>query len=276
MKMNPPSNQTTGFGVSIRSTSKSFTAHSPVLRSLHLEIQAGECVALIGASGSGKSTLLRLLPGFLPADTGSGSIYIGPHETQSNGEVHTAIRHMRKDIGFVFQQFNLVRRLDVMTNVLIGVLPRMPFWRSALGRFTKNEQQMALSALEAVGLAHCAKQRASTLSGGQQQRVAIARCIIQRAKVILADEPIASLDPESARNVMEILSKLSRDEGVTVLISLHQVAFARRFCQRTVALRSGEIVHDGPSSELKTDMLQKLYGTAVDELLEHSEEITST
>jgi phosphonate transport system ATP-binding protein len=270
-----PSNTMGGFGVSVHSTSKSFKVGSPVLHNLNLEINAGECVALIGASGSGKSTLLRLLPGFMPADAGSGKIHIGPHKTQSNGHINSAIRQMRTDIGFIFQQFNLVRRLDVLTNVLIGVLPRMPFWRSALGQFTTNERQMALSALEAVGLADCAKQRASTLSGGQQQRVAIARCIVQRARVILADEPIASLDPESARNVMEILSNLSRDKGVTVLVSLHQVAFARRFCQRTIALRSGEIVHDGPSSELKTEMLHKLYGTTVDELLEHSEEITS-
>ena len=137
-----------------------------------------------------------------------------------------------------------------MTNVLIGLLPRVPFWRSLAMRFTADEKIEAWRALRSVGIEGIAWQRASTLSGGQQQRVAIARALVQHARIILADEPIASLDPESARNVMEILARINQEHGITVLVSLHQVQFARRYCPRTVALRLGEVVYDGPSDAL--------------------------
>jgi phosphonate transport system ATP-binding protein len=170
----------------------------------------------------------------------------------------------------------LVGRLDVLTNVLIGLLARVPFWRSVFRNFSAEEIQAARAALEAVGLAEFADRRASTLSGGQQQRVAIARCLVQQARVILADEPIASLDPESARNVMEILARINREHGVTVVVSLHQVAYARRFCQRVVALRGGEVVHDGRADALTAETLRDLYGTAVEELLDAPEALAST
>jgi phosphonate transport system ATP-binding protein len=176
-------------------------------------------------------------------------------------------------VGFVFQQFNLVGRLTVMTNVLLGQLPRIPTWRSLFARFTHEEKSEAWRAMRSVGIEGIAWQRASTLSGGQQQRVAIARALVQHARIILADEPIASLDPESARNVMEILSRINREKGITVLVSLHQVQFARRYCTRTVALRQGEVVYDGPSAALDAGMLRKLYGAAVDELLDGTDTI---
>ena len=138
----------------------------------------------------------------------------------------------------------------------------------SLGLFTLDDQRLALRALERVGIAATARQRASTLSGGQQQRAAIARALVQGARVVLADEPIASLDPESARNVMEILARINKEHGITVLVSLHQVQFARRFCERTVALRLGEVVYDGPSADLTAPLLRNLYGTAVDEMLD--------
>jgi phosphonate transport system ATP-binding protein len=163
--------------------------------------------------------------------------------------------------------------MNVLTNVLTGMLPRVPLWRSLLGLFTQQEKQEAYDALKVIGIENLAYQRASTLSGGQQQRVAIARCLVQKAQIILADEPIASLDPESARNVMEILAKINRDHGITVLVSLHQVQFARRYCPRTIALRSGEVIYDGSSEDLTPQHLRTLYGASVEELLDGTEAV---
>lgn len=261
-------------GIEVTTLSKSFGAGHPALKQASLAVKPGEMVALIGASGSGKSTLLRHISGFLAADQGHSTVRVGSHSIQTNGKVASDIRAMRADIGFIFQQFNLVGRLSVLTNVLTGLLPRVPLWRSLCGRFTKAEKLEAYTALKAVGIEQIAHQRASTLSGGQQQRVAIARCLVQHAKVILADEPIASLDPESARNVMEILARINSEHGITVLVSLHQVQFARRFCPRTIALRLGEVIYDGPSDTLTPPMLQSLYGAAVEELLEGTEAVS--
>ena len=259
---------TAGAQLSINSLSKSFGAPQKALSAVSLELAPGEMVALIGASGSGKSTLLRHISGFVPADRGSGQVRVGESVMQSDGRIARDIRRLRSEVGFVFQQFNLVGRLSVMTNVLVGLLPRVPLWRSLTMRFTEAQRAEAWRALHSVGIAELAWQRASTLSGGQQQRVAIARALVQRARVILADEPIASLDPESARNVMEILARINKEHGITVLVSLHQVQFARRFCARTVALRLGEVVYDGPSADLTAPLLRNLYGTAVDEMLD--------
>jgi phosphonate transport system ATP-binding protein len=207
-------------------------------------------VALIGASGSGKSTLLRHLSGFITAD--SGTVTVLGRQIQARGRLAPDIRRLRAEIGFVFQQFNLVNRLSVMTNVLIGLIFRTSAFRALTMRFSVAERQQALEALVAVGIEQSAWQRAATLSGGQQQRAALARCIVQQARIVLADEPIASLDPESARNVMELLAQMYRDRGCTVVVSLHQVEFAIRYCPRTVALHRGGVVYDGPSSACST------------------------
>ena len=262
-----------GVSLSVDGLSKSFGGAQKALSGVKLELAPGEMVALIGASGSGKSTLLRHISGFVAGDPGCGSVRVGPHEMQSGGRVARNIRDLRAEVGFIFQQFNLVGRLTVMTNVLMGQLPRIPCWRSLVGRFTQAERAEAWHALRSVGIEGIAWQRASTLSGGQQQRVAIARALVQRARLILADEPIASLDPESARNVMEILARINREQGITVLVSLHQVQFARRYCTRTVALRLGEVVYDGPSADLEAGMLRRLYGAAVEEMLDGTETI---
>ena len=155
-----------------------------------------------------------------------------------------------------------------MTNVLIGLLHETPWWRSVLMRFTIQQRQSALEALASVGIEQTAWQRASTLSGGQQQRAALARCLVQKAKIILADEPIASLDPESSRIVMNLLQKLNQDHHCTVLVSLHQVEFAIRYCKRTIALNAGRVVYDGPSSALTPQLLAQLYGSSAQELFE--------
>lgn len=249
--------------IEIRQVSKSFPC-CKALQNVSLSIAAGEMVALIGASGSGKSTLLRHISGFVAAD--SGEIQVRGKIIQRDGRIAPDIRALRAEIGFVFQQFNLVGRLPVITNVLTGLLYRTSLWRSLLMRFTVQQRQRALEALVAVGIEQTAWQRAATLSGGQQQRAALARCLVQGAQVVLADEPIASLDPESSRIVMELLATMHRERGCTVVVSLHQVEFARRYCPRTVALRAGQVVYDGPSLNLTPRLLGELYGTDADEL----------
>ena len=172
------------------------------------------------------------------------------------------MRRVRAGVGVVFQQFNLVGRLPVLTNVLIGSLSRLPLWRTLPGWFPAAEQARAHQALARVGIADLAAQRASTLSGGQQQRAAIARTLVQGARVILADEPIASLDPESSRRVMETLADLNGTDGITVVVSLHQVDVAVRHCRRVVALRAGRVVFDGPPAALTPGVLADVYGDA--------------
>ena len=244
--------------IQVRNLSKTF-ASCKALQDVSLDVAAGEMVALIGASGSGKSTLLRHIGAFVVGD--SGSVSVLGRSVQERGKRARDIRSIRAEVGFVFQQFNLVGRLSVMTNVLTGLLYRTAGWRGLLMRFSVPERQQALTALAAVGIEQFAWQRAATLSGGQQQRAALARCLVQRAKVVLADEPIASLDPESARNVMELLAGMNRDRGCTVVVSLHQVEFALKYCPRTVALNHGVVVYDGPSAALTPALLGELYGT---------------
>jgi phosphonate transport system ATP-binding protein len=240
----------------------------PVLKNVNLKVEAGEMVALIGASGSGKSTLIRTIAGLTPIDhdNAGGEIRIFGETIQSSGNVTSSAVTLRARVGIVFQQFNLVSRLSVLTNVLLGQLGQIPAWRGCLGLFTRAEQQNAMRALARVGIAEHALKRGAELSGGQQQRAAIARTLLQGADVLIADEPIASLDPNSARRVMDILSDLNCREGITLLISLHQVEYALHYCRRTVALRNGEVVYDGPSEALTPAFLAELYGAESEEL----------
>jgi phosphonate transport system ATP-binding protein len=245
--------------IEVETLSKTFGS-TKALDNVSLRVAPGEMVALIGASGSGKSTLLKHLSGLHLGDGSAGYVRAVDKTVQIQGDLNTKIRPIRAEIGFIFQQFNLVGRLSLLKNVLVGMLSQIPLWRSLLGWFTREEKQMAMVALHKVGMAGHASQRASTLSGGQQQRAAIARALVQKAKVILADEPIASLDPESSRKVMRMLRKVNDESNITVLVSLHQVDFAMQFCERCVGLRNGRVVYDGPSAELTTSLLQDLYG----------------
>jgi phosphonate transport system ATP-binding protein len=255
--------------IRVEHLSKTFRSRR-ALNNVSLEVRPGELVALIGASGSGKSTLIRHIAGLTIADReGSGRVHVFGRDMQAGGQLTREARVIRRDIGVVFQQFNLVNRLTVLTNVLTGVLGRIPTWRGTLSLFTHGEKLQALRSLARVGIAETAGQRASTLSGGQQQRAAIARTLVQGAKVILADEPIASLDPASAKRVMDTLADVNRREHITVLVSLHQVEYARRYCPRTIALRHGEVVYDGPSEALTPAFLRSLYGDASQELFQH-------
>ncbi|MEC8621823.1 MAG: phosphonate ABC transporter ATP-binding protein [Pseudomonadota bacterium] len=254
--------------ISIKELSKTFNSKRRALKNVSVDVAPGEMVALIGASGSGKSTLLRHIAGLLtgdPAKEGS-LVSVRGKIVQQGGVIDKKIRSQRKEIGFIFQQFNLIARLSVLTNVLCGFLGRSSAWRTILLWFTTHEKSRAMQCLSRVGIADQAMQRASTLSGGQQQRAAIARCLAQGAKVILADEPISSLDPASSKNVMEILAKINREDQVTIVVSLHQVDYAIKYCPRTIALRDGEVVYDGPSANLSRPLLASLYGDASNEL----------
>ena len=255
--------------IEIARLTKSFGATRRALDDVSLRVAPGEMVALIGPSGSGKSTLLRHVAGLAVGDRAgvsdeAGSINVLGAPVQQRGRLARDIRAQRARIGFVFQHFNLIDRLSVLTNVMVGGLGRMPLARSLPRWFTRTEQDAALRALGRVGIADCAWQRASTLSGGQQQRAAIARTLVQRAHLVLADEPIASLDPESSRRVMDILSTINREDRITVVVSLHQVDYALHYCPRVVALNTGRIVFDGPATALTASMLREIYGAEFD------------
>ena len=255
--------------VEISNVSKTFGNGRRALIDVSASIERGEMVALIGASGSGKSTLIRHIAGLLTANRGAegGTIKVAGAVVQSNGRLTSSVASIRQNLGVIFQQFNLVPRLSVLTNVLAGCLGRIPRLRGTLMLFSQSEKQFAMHALHRVGIEETARQRAGTLSGGQQQRAAIARCLVQEVDVILADEPIASLDPASAKRVMGILAEINQSEQAAVLVSLHQVEYARRYCPRTIAMRDGEIVFDGPSKQLSTAFLRDIYGEASEELI---------
>lgn len=262
--------------IRINTLSKTFGNGRKALQQIDLSIAPGEMVALIGASGSGKSTLLRHMAGLMAGDAHSpGSIEIHGRTVQCNGKIASDIRSVRAGVGFVFQQFNLVARLPVIVNVLAGTLHKVPMWRSLIRWFTPEEKARSIEALRRVGIDECWAQRASTLSGGQQQRAAIARAMVQGAKVLLADEPIASLDPESSRKVMDILARVNREDKCTVVVSLHQVNVAMKYCARTVALHLGRVVYDGPSAALTPALLRELYGAEADEILALGDHIGS-
>jgi len=256
---------TTDAVLSIRSVSKTFGSRR-ALDGVSLDVARGEMVALIGPSGSGKSTLLRSVDGLQTIDPGDGVIEAFGGKVQARGRLSEKVRETRIRIGFIAQQFiiaqqfNLVGRLSLFTNVALGSLGRIGFLQGVLGRWPEETRMAAMQALHRVGVSDYAGQRANTLSGGQQQRGAIARALVQKAKIILADEPVASLDPVSARKVMEILRELNRKDGLTVIVTLHQVDYALKYCDRVVALKAGRMVYDGPAAGLKRDKLIDIYG----------------
>jgi len=235
-----------------------------------LDIRPGQFVGVIGRSGAGKSTLLRLINRLI--DPTEGKITFGGTDiTSLRGR---ALRDWRRDCAMIFQQFNLVDRLDVLTNVLVGRLADHGFLTSMAMRFTDAERTIAIRALDRLELAPQALQRAGTLSGGQQQRVAIARALVQNPRIMLADEPIASLDPGNATRVMEALRSINRDDGITVLVNLHTLDTARAYCHRIIAMRAGRVMFDGTARQLTDDVVRDIYGS--DGLREFDEAITST
>ena len=249
----------------ISGVSKTYGAHRALDR-VSLELAPGEMTALIGPSGSGKSTLLRAAAGLVAIDGGEGRIAAFGETVQAHGRIAGHVRQIRARIGFVFQQFNLVGRLSLFSNAALGLLARAPGFKGLLGLWSPSEKQAVMAALQRVGLADQAGQRADLLSGGQQQRAAIARALVQEARIIFADEPVASLDPVSARRVMELLGDLNRREGIGVFVSLHQVDYALRYCRRIVALKDGRIAYDGAPSGLDRQALVGIYGPEIAEV----------
>jgi phosphonate transport system ATP-binding protein len=238
---------------------------------VNLEIPAGQMVGVIGRSGAGKSTLLRMINRLI--DVSEGTIeFEGTAVSALRGQ---ALRDWQRDCAMIFQQFNLVPRLDVITNVMLGRLNRRNTILSLLQIFSEDEQLMALKALEKLDIAQTASQWAQTLSGGQQQRVAIARALMQEPKILLADEPIASLDPRNAKVVMDSLAAINEEQGITVITNLHTLDTARTYCERIIGMAQGRVVFDGTPDELTTEVARELYGA--DGLAEaFSEEMTST
>jgi phosphonate transport system ATP-binding protein len=257
----------------IEKLSKTFGAVRAV-NAVSLEIPEGQMVGIIGRSGAGKSTLLRLINRLI--EPGAGSIRF--HGTAVTGLKGRELLAWRASCAMIFQQFNLVNRLDVLTNVLIGRINRHGTVSSLAKHFSAAERALAIAALDRLDLADQALQRADTLSGGQQQRVAIARAMLQDPKVILADEPIASLDPRNATRVMEALSAINREEGLTVLCNLHTLDTARSYCDRIVGMAAGEVVFDGAPESLTRAAVQRIYGAAgpSEEEEEFAESVTST
>ena len=230
---------------------------STAVDSVTLDIPQGQMVGVIGRSGAGKSTLLRMINRLV--DPTSGSIHFGDLEISSLRGA--ALRHWQRDCAMIFQQFNLVPRLDVLTNVMLGRLNHRSTILSLLSIFTTEERLMAISALERLGIEHVAMQPAGTLSGGQQQRVAIARALMQSPRMLLADEPIASLDPLNAKIVMDALRDINEREGITVITNLHTLDTARNYCERIIGMTAGRVVFDGTPAELDARSVKQIYGT---------------
>jgi len=228
--------------------------------SVTLDIPQGQMVGIIGRSGAGKSTLLRMINRL--QEPSSGSIHF--NGTEVSGLRGKSLRNWQRDCAMIFQQFNLVPRLDVMTNVILGRLNHRSTVLSLLGVFTREERVQAIAALERLGIEQTALQAAGTLSGGQQQRVAIARALMQNPKMVLADEPIASLDPLNAKIVMDALRDINEREGITVITNLHTLDTARNYCERIVGMAGGRVVFDGKPSELTSEAVKEIYGTDKD------------
>lgn len=219
-------------------------------------VDPGEFVALLGPSGAGKSTLFRCVTRLVTPDTGVVRV-LGRDMSALGGQ---ELRLARRDVGLIFQQFNLIGRLSAMDNVLAGRMGHASTLRVMLRQFTRADRQLALAALDRVGLLERAGQRADSLSGGQQQRVAIARVLAQQARLLLADEPVSSLDPQSAENVLGILRNIARETGIAVVCALHQVDLARRYADRVVALRGGRKLLDVSVNAFDQNAFQELYG----------------
>jgi phosphonate transport system ATP-binding protein len=255
--------------LTLSSVSRSF-GDTRAVDSVSLDIEPGKFIGVIGRSGAGKSTMLRLINRLIEPTSGSIS-FDGTDITALKGR---ALREWRRDCAMIFQQFNLVDRLDVLTNVLIGRLSAHGFLSSMTMRFSDAERTMAIEALDRLDLVPQALQRAGTLSGGQQQRVAIAKALLQNPKIMLADEPIASLDPANATLVMNGLRAINKDHGITVLVNLHTLDTARAYCDRIIAMRQGRVFFDGTAAQLTDDVVRDIYGT--EGLREFNSAVTST
>lgn len=226
------------------------------MKNLNLEIEPGEFVVIVGSSGAGKSTLLRAVNGLNRLTAGSVEIDGRPVPQREGRQ----LRELRAGVGMIFQDFRLVKRLNVLSNVLVGRLAHVPGWRAMFNLWPQHDRDIALTALERVGIPEKAWTRASALSGGQQQRVGIARALAQEPAIILADEPVASLDPVTTHQIMRDLVRINRELGITTLVNLHFLDLAREYGKRIIGLKGGELVYDGSAKEVRDEDFREIYG----------------
>jgi phosphonate transport system ATP-binding protein len=250
----------------VKKLRQAYDGNSPVLHGVSFSVDQGEFVGVIGLSGAGKSTLLRCINRLIDASSGQILVPDALLTGKSNGATVDVLklnagdlRALRRKIGMIFQQFNIVTRLSVIENVLSGGLGYQPAFRSALRLFSREEKRHALLNLKRVGLLEHAYKRADELSGGEQQRVAIARTLMQEPAIILADEPVSSLDPKLSRVVLDILKRICREDGITAVVSLHTLELTREYADRVIGLRQGRVLFDGPTATLTDAMVDSVY-----------------
>lgn len=249
--------------LSVKNLVKTYPNGVQALKGVSFDVKKGEFLVIIGLSGSGKSTLLRCL-NRLHDPTSGEVLFDGVDSVKLKGAEE--IRGLRKNIGMVFQHFNLIPRHSVLSNVLMGTLGRLSSFKSILGLYSDEDNKKAMEYLKLVGIADKAKIRADQLSGGQQQRVAIARALTQGPKVLLADEPVASLDPATCHVVMDYLRKVNQELGITIICNLHFLSLVRQYATRVIALKGGEIVYQGSPSEINEQWFEKIYGEGAKEV----------
>lgn len=245
--------------IRLENVSVTYPNGTRALKDVSLEIAPGEMVSVVGLSGSGKSTLIRTINGLVPVT--EGTVQAGPYTV--SGLTGKRLRELRGHVGMIFQGFNLAERVDVYRNTLVGRFSRSGWLRTLLGVASHQDREIALRSLEAVGMLEKVWTRAGSLSGGQKQRVAIARALSQEPSVMLADEPVASLDPPTAHAVMAELVSLGEERGLTVLVNLHLMDLARQYTTRMIGLRAGELVYDGPAADATDADFEEIYGRQI-------------
>lgn len=254
--------------IEFRQVEKKYPNGTTALNNINLTIEQGEFVAIIGLSGAGKSTLIRCINRMHDITAGRLSVD-GVDVEKLRGK---QIRRFRRRIGMIFQSFNLVTRTTVINNVLVSFVPDLPFWRKMTGSFKKEHKIKALEALDKVGILDKAYMRVDQLSGGQQQRVALARTLAQNPDIILADEPIASLDPVTSRIVMNDFKRINQEMNISVIMNIHHVEVALEYADRIIGIRQGEVVFDGEASGVTKAVLGEIYGGHLEEAMEGSAE----
>ncbi|WP_276353095.1 phosphonate ABC transporter ATP-binding protein [Cohnella caldifontis] len=254
--------------IEFKNVDKTYANGTSALKNINLAIEQGEFVAVIGLSGAGKSTLIRCINRM--HDITGGQLHVdGVDVAKLRG---SQIRRFRRRIGMIFQSFNLVTRTTVIKNVLVSFVPDLPLWRKWFGVFTREQKIKALEALDKVGILDKAFVRVDQLSGGQQQRVALARTLAQNPDIILADEPIASLDPVTSRMVMDDFKRINRDMNISVIMNIHHVEVALEYADRIIGIRKGEVVFDGKSERVTKEILDDIYGGKIEEMNPSPEE----
>ncbi|OZC58974.1 phosphonate ABC transporter ATP-binding protein [Rhodococcus sp. 06-470-2] len=248
-----------GDGIAFDNVSVTYAGGHTALDGVTLDIPAGQMVAVVGLSGAGKSTLIRTINGLVPVT--SGTVTVGDRAV--NNLSSRGLRDLRGDVGMIFQGFNLAKRTSVLNNVMMGRLHSSPMWRTLLGAWSAEDTELGMQALERVEIVGKAYAKASSLSGGQQQRVAIARALAQQPRVILADEPVASLDPPTSHVVMRDLQRINAELGITVVVNLHFLDLARRYGDRLIGLRDGKVVFDGHGRDADESVFESIYGRSL-------------